>query len=336
MTGEKTISVIIAMYNAETYLPQCLDSLRDCPSDMAEFLLVNDGSTDGTEQICIRYTEMDSRFRLIGKENTGVSDSRNMGMDAANGKYLLFLDADDYIETAQWPPLLELARLERYDMAAFGYYSLFPSGRRQEERFPFLDKDSADPMDARRALLATPMLNTCWGKLLRREVIERGGVRFRTALKTCEDAIFIIDFVQAARTFLLSNRCVLNYRIHAGSVMRRMRMESKLRDFQQLYDRRNVFFSVCPEESLREAMYRQYFSVLTNLFLEYASQNKTGACKTAYAQVLRDRMVSDILQGVNAHTLTPFFKKYEYLWMRRRWAALLAFYFQVKSSRKRE
>ena len=92
------ISVILPVYNAGTYLPQCIDSiLRQNYRDF-ELVIVNDGSTDGSEKICGRYAAQDSRIKFITQLNGGVSKARNAGMDAANGKYLTFVDADDWVD----------------------------------------------------------------------------------------------------------------------------------------------------------------------------------------------------------------------------------------------
>lgn len=90
------ISVIVPIYNAEKYLGQCIDSvLRQKFTDL-EILLVNDGSTDGSGGVCDQYALKDARVRVLHKENTGVSDTRNKALDIAQGDYLIFLDADDY------------------------------------------------------------------------------------------------------------------------------------------------------------------------------------------------------------------------------------------------
>ena len=90
------ISVIVPIYNAEKYLGQCIDSvLRQKFTDL-ELLLVNDGSTDGSGDVCDQYALKDARVRVLHKENTGVSDTRNKALDIAQGDYLIFLDADDY------------------------------------------------------------------------------------------------------------------------------------------------------------------------------------------------------------------------------------------------
>ena len=93
-----TISVIVPVYNAEPYLPQCLESILAQDYRDFELILVNDGSTDSSGDICERYAARDSRIRVITQSNGGVSNARNAGLDVASGKYVAFVDADDWVD----------------------------------------------------------------------------------------------------------------------------------------------------------------------------------------------------------------------------------------------
>lgn len=92
----ETISIIVPIYNAENYLKSCLDSVLSQTFKDFEVLMVNDGSTDSSATLCQAYAERDSRFRYFEKENGGLSDARNYGLDRAQGAYITFLDADDF------------------------------------------------------------------------------------------------------------------------------------------------------------------------------------------------------------------------------------------------
>ena len=100
------VSIIIPVYNAERYLRKCLESIVSQTYINWELILVNDGSTDTSGKICEEYAEKDARVRVYNKSNTGVSDSRNLGIKESTGKYLVFVDADDY-----WLSVNDLATL---------------------------------------------------------------------------------------------------------------------------------------------------------------------------------------------------------------------------------
>ena len=94
----KLISIIVPVYNVEEYLKQCLDSILEQTFSDYEVILVNDGSTDNSGLICQEYAEKDSRIRYFEKENGGLSDARNYGIEQAQGEYLTFVDSDDFLD----------------------------------------------------------------------------------------------------------------------------------------------------------------------------------------------------------------------------------------------
>ena len=100
------ISVIVPVYNVEEYLEECLESIRQQTFTDIEVILVNDGSTDGSREICEQYCEKDSRFRLINQENQGQSVARNRGVKESVGQYIMFVDSDDVINTSVLAVLL--------------------------------------------------------------------------------------------------------------------------------------------------------------------------------------------------------------------------------------
>ena len=99
------LSVIIPVYNAEPYLAKCIDSVlsQDAP---LEVLLIDDGSTDGSANVCKRYAERDTRIRYFRKENGGVSSARNVGLDNALGEFVTFVDSDDQVISGSYQTML--------------------------------------------------------------------------------------------------------------------------------------------------------------------------------------------------------------------------------------
>lgn len=94
----ETISIIIPIYDVESYLRKCLDSIMEQSFPYFELLLINDGSTDASAQICQEYVEKDDRIRYFEKENGGVSSARNFGIKHSRGEYITFIDSDDWVE----------------------------------------------------------------------------------------------------------------------------------------------------------------------------------------------------------------------------------------------
>jgi len=319
------ISVIIPVYNEEIFLRECLDSVRACPSSEMECIIVNDGSTDGSADICRSLVSEDVRFRMIEKKNTGVSDSRNIGVAEAVGKYVFFLDADDYIDITRWSEILEEAENNESDMIAFGYYSLFDSGNTKAEQFP-------DDIDIKYALLSTPLLNACWGKLLRREVIKEHNILFRKGMKTCEDAIFVLDFACKAKSFAFLNNCVLYYRIHREGIMQKASPEDKLLDFAKLFSRRKEYLENNYNERLKKAMYRDSFSVITDFFRSCAKGRHLSEIRYIYKKSINNETTKAIMKEIDKKNLSPIYKKAEFALMQTECYTTLAIYFKIKHS----
>ncbi len=118
---EKKISVIIAAYNVEEYLMKCLETVKNQTYKNLQIIVIDDGSTDSTPQICDSY-KADNRFVIVHKKNGGLSAARNTGLDIADGDYLIFIDGDDYIEENLCEELVEKSEKNNSDMVIFSYF----------------------------------------------------------------------------------------------------------------------------------------------------------------------------------------------------------------------
>ena len=98
MKDQQLISIIIPVYNAEKYLPQCLDSIIHQTYSYLEIICINDASTDGSLRVLNQFAENDPRVHVVDKPNEGVSRARNIGLQIATGQYIMFVDADDWID----------------------------------------------------------------------------------------------------------------------------------------------------------------------------------------------------------------------------------------------
>ena len=106
---DKLVSIIIPVFNAEKKIVRCLESLSELKEKSIEFIIVNDGSTDGTKYLCEKYIQRDNRFVLINQKNSGVGKARNMGIVQTKGKYISFIDADDEL-TTEYNGIIEIIK----------------------------------------------------------------------------------------------------------------------------------------------------------------------------------------------------------------------------------
>lgn len=119
------VSIIVPVYNGEKYLRQCVDSLLAQSLTDIEIICVNDGSTDATAQILADYAASDQRVRVLNKENGGVSEARNSGLDAAVGEYIMFVDGDDWIDAEMCRHMYQLAQEHNAECVMCSYEKIF-------------------------------------------------------------------------------------------------------------------------------------------------------------------------------------------------------------------
>lgn len=115
------LSVIVPVYNVETYLKRCVDSILEQTFKEFEVILVDDGSLDNSSEICNKYSKSDKRVKVIHKKNGGLSSARNAGLNIAKGKYIAFIDSDDYISKDMFKTMINLAFSSNYDIVSCGF-----------------------------------------------------------------------------------------------------------------------------------------------------------------------------------------------------------------------
>jgi len=119
-----TVSIVIPVYNVVSYIDQCIESVVNQSYEDIEIILVNDGSTDGSEKKCLEWKKKDSRIILINKVNEGLGSSRNIGIQATSGKYIAFLDSDDWLDRSFIEKMLKMALRTNADMTFCDYYKV--------------------------------------------------------------------------------------------------------------------------------------------------------------------------------------------------------------------
>lgn len=237
---EPSVSVIIPIYNSEAYLEECLSSIAGQRNRSFEAIMVNDGSTDGSADICRRYAEKDSRFILIEKENGGVSTARNAGLEVARGRYILFADSDDYLSE----DYLSLTDGEmESDIIQKSFTEVFPDGTGKTHSIR-RDKSVISRENIFRTF-AAKKTNAIWNKIFSSGVI--GDCRFDKSLHIGEDLIFFISVMQNAESYRFSTTGQYFYRIHASSAMQKMESDTgKLIDSNLSLARHIISASVTP------------------------------------------------------------------------------------------
>ena len=210
------VSIIIPIYNSEKYMDKCINSILNQTLKEIEIILVNDGSTDKSEIICEKYKNIDSRIKLINKENGGVSSARNHGVSISEGEFITFVDSDDFIELDMCEKLYNAAIKNQCDIAMSGIkvvknkeisYELTAESKiyKKEEVYKlfFYDTPPFSP-------------NYACGKMIRKSVCEK--VKFREDIFLMEDALFSMElFLNCTNNIMFLNEYLYNYVQRPGS-----------------------------------------------------------------------------------------------------------------------
>ena len=213
------VSIIVPIYNAEQYLRRCVDSILNQEYTDFELLLVNDGSTDASGDICEEYGAQDPRVIVIQKENTGVSDSRNRALDRARGKYLQFLDSDDWITPDATRLFVRAAEEYGCDMVISDFYRvvgerLSTKGDIEEEGVLTREEFAAHMMENP----ADFYYGVLWNKLYRRDIVEEHNLRMDTDINWCEDFMFNLEYIRYAKVFYALHAPIYYYVKRKGSL----------------------------------------------------------------------------------------------------------------------
>lgn len=169
------ISVVVPVYNVKDYLPRCIYSIRQQTYTDWECILVDDGSTDGSELLCDAYAKDDHRFSVIHKANGGLSDARNKGTEKATGTFIYFLDSDDWIAPDALRTLHDFAVKNHCEVVQGGFYYAYDSYLLYDDRF--LDGDK-HPFVLKRYEAMAELIkqqyikNFAWGKLYRADIVK--------------------------------------------------------------------------------------------------------------------------------------------------------------------
>ena len=187
-------SVIIPIYNAENTLCRCLESLLPQLNKDIEVLLINDGSSDRSGEICKEYVENCSFFRCFEQKNSGVSSARNMGIDNAIGEYILFIDSDDYVTEDMFSMMDQAMEDFDYDYVIFPIISTDGISSNREAHSPFSAKSRDELIPKVSDMITKKKINGPVSKIYKREILNKYDIRFPIGCSISEDRAFNIAY----------------------------------------------------------------------------------------------------------------------------------------------
>lgn len=255
-------SVIIPIYNREKSIKKCIDSiLRQSEKDF-ELILVDDGSTDNSLKICKDFEKTDNRIIVIHKENGGVSSARNAGIDVARGKYVVFVDSDDYVDNNY----LEILSSKDADLVISGV--IFENTQNKIDLLnDFTLLDEMLIIDFFSQYYALP----CWGKKYDRNIIKKNNLRFDTSICYGEDALFCAQYINKCKTMSYIRAFTYHYCDSFSTSL------SKIGgcDFIKQYNlvQQGIYYTFAEKPKVKEFLNKKYLWYAENTFKKIAKSD---------------------------------------------------------------
>lgn len=191
---KRLISVVIPVYNAEKYIERCLNSILGQTHGNLEIIIIDDGSTDNSPEICDKYATSDERIKVIHKYNEGVSTARNMGLSLAKGDYISFVDSDDWLESDAYELLMDCIAKHETDSVIFEYFVDYENGKSRHKNH----KNIEGPMNDQKAVETTisPISRFVVAKIFSKSLVEN--IKFEKEIPIGEDTLFSCHALSSA------------------------------------------------------------------------------------------------------------------------------------------
>lgn len=280
------ISIIVPVYNVETYLRKCIDSLINQTLTNIEIILVNDGSTDKSGEICDEYKIKDDRIKVIHKENGGLSDARNKGLEIAKGEYLVFIDSDDWIDRCMIEKLYNLSIKYNADIVQGDYVKVYSDDYIIISDINEIEINSYNSEQALELLYSEKYVKTVvtWNKLYKRTLFN--GIRFPKG-KLHEDEFTTYKLLHKANIVVDTNIPIYYYRQRAGSIMN-TGFNVKRLDVIEAWIERKKYFELNNLEILKKKTESELCSGLRLFFFKINRSDINN--KNAILKKLKDEM----------------------------------------------
>jgi len=199
------ISIIVPIYNVEKYLRECIDSIINQTYTNLEIILVNDGATDTSPEICEEYAAMYNNIKIVNKVNGGLSDARNAGLEQATGEYIIFTDSDDYLAPNSCEVLYNAIKDTDLEFVSANFAFTNNDGTPWKKPM-FSDKFENTELSIEEYKKSFYLLNCgVWNKIFRKDFIEKNKLRFEIGLPSEDDIFVTLAFMKAKKSYYIKD-----------------------------------------------------------------------------------------------------------------------------------
>lgn len=265
------VSIIVPVYNAEKSIARCVDSILHQEYEDFELILVDDGSKDGSPAILDAYAKQDARVKVIHKPNSGVSSTRNLALDQAKGKYIQFLDADDWIPDNSTKMMVRDAVDKDVDLVVGDFYRVV--GKNVSRKGSIISNDVMTLQEFAEKMMNSPSdfyYGVLWNKLYKNKIIQNYNVRMDEDLSWCEDFIFNLEYLLHVKTVSALQIPVYYYVKTEGSLVAKSMSLTKIVDMKS-----NVFayYNDFYKNVLDEKQYRKDRLAIAGFLIDAAGDD---------------------------------------------------------------
>jgi len=235
------ISIIVPVYNAEQHLTACIQSIVSQDYANLEIILVNDGSTDKSADICDDYARRDKRVKVYHIENGGAAHARNFGLNKTNGQYVVFVDADDYIELTYIDKLYSLIKDGTVKLGICSYNEVIENGNKCPQ---WVNDSLSDDLFMDYGKLGF-RLYVPWGKIYDLSIIRENNIFFPEDMTTAEDQMFNDKYFRYVHKYSYDNECLYNYRIGNSNSLSNKKNTQSFYSEKKILKFKRMFFDDC-------------------------------------------------------------------------------------------
>ena len=262
------VSIIVPVFNVEEYLDNCISSIVCQTYKNIEILLIDDGSTDNSANICDQWKEKDKRIKVWHKENSGISAVRNMGIKFCNGEYLLFVDSDDIVHEKYVEVLLNSLFENNCEMAMINWIDKFSDGSERKHEFSTLNKllnreeflDHIEDKNSYKGMV--------WNKIFSKKIIEENNIYFDEKIFYAEDFLFVVRYASKIEKIYYEFDEHLYYYFSRNGSATRTEFNYKKATFLNIFDELIEIFQSNNVDTGRLKKHHLYFYFLAMFYLD--------------------------------------------------------------------
>ncbi|EOU1903707.1 glycosyltransferase [Clostridium perfringens] len=289
------VSVIIPVYNAQEYIVNCIESLIQQELKEIEFIFINDGSTDNSENLIKQYSKKDSRIKLFNKENQGVSIARNYGLKFCSGEYIGFVDSDDTINPKMYKDLYRIAKNEDLDIIMCSAIIFDKKGNENFEQIKIRKNEKINNISyfPEEFIQVT---GSVWKAIYRKELINKNKIEFPTKLPLSEDRIFNIKVLKHANAFMYLDKHYYNYNYNGAVRKYRNNMLEIIIEGKKAQDKCLLEFE--NSKNLKEVYDKNYIYTIIQCLQNELKRNTSSNFEVikAIKDILHDK---EIIKNIN-------------------------------------